>query len=553
MQHGVHAIIAALFAFSFGVPEETSADALPLPASDANFVSAHFSGSANCGACHNGLRDPEGNDVSLERDWRITMMANASRDPLWQAKVASELKRNPQLGAEINAGCTRCHAPMANVEAEAVGRELAIFEDGLINPSHPLFDAAMDGVSCTLCHQIDDNGELGTDDAASGRFAINLDERLAYGPKLLPRVNPMLTETGFTPTHGAHMSGSEVCGTCHDLRTNFVDGDGEPVDTDTVHGGFPEQMAYTEWEHSAYAPGRRFDRSCQDCHMPETDGVKLANRPRWLAPVDNFSRHGFLGANTVMLSMLDANSEELGVTEADFTPAIERSRENLAGAAELGVQRHEIVDGRLKVWLTVHNLSGHKLPTGYPSRRVYLHFTVRDQSGKVIFESGRMNADGSIVGVDADRDPSTFEPHRKFINRKNQVQVYEAVMGNTDGQVTHTLLEASHYLKDNRLPPAGFDKNKVPDEIAVRGVAETDANFNFAWDTIRYAVTLPEGKPGDILEVEVELNYQPLSYAYLQDLFEDAEQPAVARFKRMYENSTLRKETIDRIVFDVVR
>ena len=65
MQHGVHAIIAALFAFSFGVPEETSADALPLPASDANFVSAHFSGSANCGACHNGLRDPEGNDAHL--------------------------------------------------------------------------------------------------------------------------------------------------------------------------------------------------------------------------------------------------------------------------------------------------------------------------------------------------------------------------------------------------------------------------------------------------------------------------------------------------------
>ena len=362
----------------------------------------------------------------------------------------------------------------------------------------------------------------------------------------------MRNETGFTPTHGPHMSGSEVCGTCHDLKTPFMDGDGVVV-PQTDHAGFPEQTAYTEWLNSAYAPGRKFDKSCQDCHMPETDGVKLANRPRWLTPEDDFSRHGFLGANTVMLDLIDANSEELGATDADFTAAIEGSRTHLAGAAELSIRRRRIVDGRLKASVAVHNLTGHKLPTGYPSRRVYLHFVVKDGAGKIVFESGRMRADGSIVGVDGDHDPDSFERHFDFIYRPNQVQVCEAVMGNTDGQVAHTLLEASDYLKDNRLLPAGFNKTKVPGEIAVHGHAETDANFNYAWDTVRYSVKLPEGNPGDVFSVEAALRSQPLSHAQLIDLFPDEDEPAVARFRRMYEAGTLRAETIASTRFSVVR
>jgi len=547
-----HLVSAALGVACMLFPPGSFAQLPPLPPSDANFESAHFSGSANCGVCHNGLIDATGLDVSLEQAWKTTMMANSARDPLWQAKVASELRRNPQLAPAINAACTRCHAPMASVEAEADGVELALFKGRLLDAAHPDYDAAMDGVSCTLCHQTEDDGQLGTEAGASGGFSINLAERVAYGPKVLPRIDPMRNDTGFTPMHGPHMSGSEVCGSCHDLKTPFVDGEGVVV-PQTDHAGFPEQMVYTEWLNSAYAPGKKFDKSCQDCHMPETDGVKLANRPRWLTAEDDFSRHSFLGANSVMMSIIDANSEELGATDADFTPAIEDSRAHLAGAAELWIRRPRIVDGRLKASIVVHNLSGHKLPTGYPSRRVYLHFVVKDATGELVFESGRMRADGSIVGVDGDNGPGRFEPHFDFIYRPDQVQVYEAVMGNTDGEVTHTLLEAAGYLKDNRLLPAGFNKTKVPEEIAVHGLAETDASFNYAWDTVRYSVKLPEGSPGDVFSVEAELRYQPLSHAYLQDLFRDEDEPAVARFKRMYEAGTLRAETIARTQFSVVR
>jgi hypothetical protein len=53
----------------------------------------------------------------------------------------------------------------------------------------------------------------------------------------------------------------------------------------------------------------------------------------------------------------------------------------------------------------VENLAGHKLPTAYPSRRAWLHVTVRDASGRAVFESGAVRPDGSIVGNDADADP----------------------------------------------------------------------------------------------------------------------------------------------------
>src|ERR1700724_1978085 len=96
----------------------------------------------------------------------------------------------------------------------------------------------------------------------------------------------------------------------------------------------------------------------------------------------------------------------------------------------------------------VENLSGHKLPTAYPSRRVWLHVTVRDRNGKAIFESGALNSDGSIVGNDADADATRFEPHYAEITQPDQVQIYETILGDAIGKPTTGLLTGLRYLKD---------------------------------------------------------------------------------------------------------
>jgi hypothetical protein len=513
------------------------------------FDTAHFSGSGNCAACHDGLVDKDGNDVSIEDEWSPTMMANSSRDPLWQAKFASELRRTPALAHELNSVCTRCHAPMANVEAAASLDDIHFFGDGFSDPTHPYHDAAMDGVSCTLCHQIADDGTLGTPEGSSGNFVVDTSanpvDRPAFGPYVSPRINPMQQASGFTPQYAAHISDSAVCASCHDLATPVIDLDPEPDidgESPTLTGEqFHEQAVYTEWLNSAFADGKDEAQSCQQCHMARADGVKISNRPRTLDPRNGFARHGFYGGNTLVLDILANNRDALGVGEGDFAASIEATRETLRSAAEIGIEDMVLNGNELSVRVRVTNHTGHKLPTSYPSRRAYLHFTVTDETGTVLFESGRLNPDGSIVGVDSDAG-NGYEPHYEEITRPDQVQVYEPIMADLNGNQTYTLLHAASYLKDNRIPPRGFDKAQVPDAVAVVGKAAVDPDFGAGGDLVNYRVRL--GDFSGSLSVSVSLNYQTLAYGFLQDLRKDAADPAVERFLDMYEASAIRAETI---------
>jgi hypothetical protein len=166
---------------------------------------------------------------------------------------------------------------------------------------------------------------------------------------------------------------------------------------------------------------------------------------------------------------------------------------------------------------------------------------VRDDAGNVIFESGRTRSDGSIVGVDADADPDRFEPHYDEVTRADQVQVYEPIMVDTDNRVNYTLLRAASYVKDNRITPAGFDKNLVPADIRVAGAAQADANFNDGSDIITYRIDV--GAAGRV-SFEAELKYQTLGYAFVNDLLRDIDNPEVARFAELYDNARIRSETI---------
>lgn len=173
---------------AFSISTRKSIDNFFLPetsSGDPGFFSTYFQGDVACARCHNNLVDARGNDVAIQQDWSATMMANASRDPLWKAKVRSELNRNPQLASVINDKCTRCHAPMANFEAQKENVRLTqtVFDEGqygLLNALHPKHDAAMSGVSCTLCHQIQSTDNLGKLSGFSGGYTIG-DNLFLYG------------------------------------------------------------------------------------------------------------------------------------------------------------------------------------------------------------------------------------------------------------------------------------------------------------------------------------------------------------------------------------
>jgi hypothetical protein len=520
-----------------------------------SFVSSNFVGSDLCAECHDLLTDVDGNDMSILNHWRSTMMANAAKDPFWQAKVSSEVARNPALQQVIESKCATCHMPMAWTEAGVLDQQRAILEYGFLRHTTKLHDAAMDGVSCSLCHQIKDYG-LGTKKSFSGKFALDTDtdapERKIYGPFKNPVQKPMRTSIGYTPVYGQHTNDSALCGTCHTLFTPYVDAAGNVV------GEFPEQTPYLEWKHSAYgvSANKRYDigenttsgRICQECHMPHSKagGVKIA---KWAPPEvkakDHFSQHHFVGGNVFMMNVLQDNSVDLQLTASTdkFDDTKNRTLRQLQGAsAELSLVDARRQGNALVVTVQVESGVGHKFPTGFPSRNLWLHLTVVDANGRIVFESGKPQPDGRITGNNADEENLSFEPHYDVITSSDQVQIYEAVMGNTDGEVTHTLLRTARYLKDNRLLPRGFDKNTAGAEIDVYGKAKGDVNFLGGRDQVTYKVALAD-QTGPLI-VRAALLYNSISYHFMQDLQEDGQLSLVERFNRYYEKADKTPVTI---------
>jgi len=506
------------------------------------FTTSHFSGSGNCSSCHDGLTDTSGDDVSIVKDWGASMMANATKDPFWKAKVETELKRNPHLSDLINDKCTKCHAPMANYEITKVapaGQVTLFGPGGLLDSDNTLHNAAMNGVSCTVCHQITDDATIGTLDGFSGNYNIN-NTKTIYGQFSNINTQRMQNSTGYTPTFSTHVSDSAMCATCHNLKTPYVDASGVVL-TSTTESEFPEQMPYTEWENSIFDDAGSDPQSCQDCHMPKTTST-ISTPPPNSSARSGFAKHHLVGANTAMLTLLKNNAVQLDVNNSsNMDLSISRARAMLQSSVDISIASASIINGVLQANINLTNNSGHKTPSGYPSRRMWLNFKVTDSNSNIVFESGRMNTDGSIVGADNDNDPSVFEPHYDLITSADQVQIYEPVMGNSDDEVTFTLLRSAQYLKDNRLTPQGFNKFAVPDDVAVRGQAINDANFNQGSDSITYR--LPITVSGE-LTISVSLNYQTIAYGFLQDLYQDDQLEQVRVFKEMYDAQSLKHEQI---------
>ncbi len=123
--------------------------------------------------------------------------------------------------------------------------------------------------------------------------------------------------------------------------------------------------------------------------------------------------------------------------------------EQLKSAATLTIESAAKKGDEIEIVVKVENKAGHKFPTGFPSRRAWIHLKVVDKDGNVVFESGKPN-DGRISGCDSDEGKG-YEQHYDVITRSDEVQVYESVMVDTEGQVICKLLKGARYIKDNRL------------------------------------------------------------------------------------------------------
>jgi hypothetical protein len=473
-----------------------------------------FRTSDRCVACHDGLQTPSGVDVSIGIDWRATMMANSSRDPYWRASVRREVMDHAESQAVIEDACTVCHMPITRYNAIVRGEHGRAFAHFPFWQDEKEGREAADGVSCSVCHQIS-RERLGTPESFNGGFVVQApadpDARPEYGPFAIEQGHLTIMRSsseGYRPTQSDHIRRSELCATCHTLITQALGPGGKPI------GRLPEQVPYQEWLHSDF----RATETCQGCHMPRV------NEPAPITRVfgtlrEGTSRHSFVAGNFFMLRMLNQfrDAQEVAALPEQLSAAADLTLRYLASqAARVAVDALTIEHGTLRAGVVVENLGGHKLPTAYPSRRAWLHVAVRDGAGRIVFESGVVNADGSVQGNDNDADRAKFEPHYTSISRPDQVQIYESIIGDVNDAVTTGLLTGVKYLKDNRLLPRGFDKATAEPDIAVHGAAGADADFVGGSDRVDYLVDVANAQGP--FTIDVELLYQPIGFRWAGNL-----------------------------------
>ncbi|MBL7953053.1 MAG: T9SS type A sorting domain-containing protein [Flavobacteriales bacterium] len=477
--------------------------------------SNYFWTSGRCAGCHGrdllgeaSIDPANGRDVNVVNDWRSTLMANSARDPFFRAKLDHEALVNPAHSEALSNKCLSCHAPLAMHEERMAGR--------------PPFTAAMldtsvlagDGVSCLACHMQSpiDAGHFFSGD-------LHFDSAHVYGPYADDQIDPNIMQSfvGFTPGFGDHMVNSEVCAGCHTLITQTVDLQGN-----TTGDEFVEQATYHEWKNSVYSAN---DVHCNTCHMPRVEGpVILAAEYAFLPGQTPFGLHHLAGANVHMLEIMKANREALHIpaTEEQFDSTIARTKAML-------MQRTMDVDldpmGRtadtafFDVRLT--NRAGHRFPSGYPSRRAFVRLVVRNADGDTVFASGLVDDTFEVLGHD-----TPYEPHHDVIRREEDVQIYELVMGDVNGDPTTVLERAKTPLKDDRLVPLGFTTTHASyDTMRIAGVALNDIDFNHdafgaegsGTDVVHYHVPV-SGVNGALLAT-AQVYYQPIPPAWNAAMF----------------------------------
>lgn len=493
----------------------------------------YFTASGECGYCHgpdvSGTTnvDADGNDVNPTSRWRSSMMANSARDPYFRAKVEHETLLHPEHSLDLQTKCTSCHSPAGHFNALFQGAEHFTLDD-MENDQ-----IAYDGVNCSGCHQLS-NDSLGM--LFSGNIKYDT-LNLIYGPIENPISSVMTAATGFDAVYGAHIGKSEACASCHTLITESVDLSGTPTGDH-----FVEQATYHEWLNSVYSSDSE-GVECQGCHFPQIDdGVKIATPYAGYPARSPIGLHNMVGGNSFILTMLRDYGDQLEVTatEAQFDSTIARTLRKLQNEtldAELEFLGASQDSARFELTLT--NKAGHKFPSGFPSRRAYVEMIVVTQDGDTILNSGRMNSDFTLADLD-----SPYEPHYQMINQSDQVQVYEQIMADVNGNTTTVLQHAVENIKDNRLVPKGFSvTHSAYDTVAIRGAALLDPDFNYypdgqegsGTDRLAFHVAL-DGYDGPV-NARARVRYQSLAPEFVTDIFEVEENTRIDAFETMFENA----------------
>jgi len=228
------------------------------------------------------------------------------------------------------------------------------------------------------------------------------------------------------------------------------------------------------------------------------------------APVRDQHVHEFAGGSVWMPIVLDQLFPDLNRSAA-FQAASDAAAEKLESAAAVSIQTPtEAPSGSpLDFIVRVENLTGHKLPTGYPEgRRMWLEIEVKDEADNVLLHSGRYDDPTGILIED------------------EQQRRYEVVLA-SGGVVSFHFALQDEIVSDGRIPPRGF-RPKPDTQPVGRDYPEVQTGILAHWDEAPYSVEIPSDATGTVT-ITATLWYQSISRDYVYALNSYSQAPAVQR------------------------
>jgi len=318
----------------------------------------------------------------------------------------------------------------------------------------------------------------------------------------------------------------------------------------------------------------------QDDTYPATDHLAPMDQIRARFRDKGFVRHQLQGLNIFLLEMFNQfmtpdtskppnfSNDILGVRKSDFMSTLNNDLQNsilnFVQAAQhetalIDVSRPQVENQKLCAEVTVTNKTGHRFPSGVGFRRAFIEFDVVDNSvtdpetgqAKVVWSSGRTNHEGFIVDnegkpleteyVGTSRNmKGPFQPHfygkTHPITSSKEVQIYEELIRDSDGNLTTSFIRRDKIVKENRMLPKGWSKDgPSPSSLTgeflhstfPEGDAANDPSYTNGTGTsmVRYEVPLaqlPSGVDPSKLTVKATLYYQSIPPYYLMQRFEQA-------------------------------
>ena len=460
-----------------------------LPGMQPEEAGIEFAKVEQCRMCHsqtvNGPADPV-------LSWQGGMMSQAARDPIFLATMTIA---NQDVGG-AGEFCLRCHTPRGWLEGRSTPAD-----------GSRLNREDLHGVSCDVCHRF-------IDPLSTEAKELVKDAPPSYGNAMMV-ADPENTVRGpYGNGKGAmphrvmksdfHASG-HLCGTCHDISNPLLAKD---VKTDPVYSFGHIERTYSEWVLSDYAKQGR-EGSCQSCHYPSAEGGGQASRYGKLHR-DHFVYHGPPGGSTWVQDAIVDLWPTTDVNKKALQLGKQRCEALLKTAAKLEL---DIVDNKARLRIT--NLTGHKLPTGYPEgRRMWVNVKFLGDWNKVIREIGAYGDKEDTLDGESVKVPTLLD--------SESTTVYEVVPGISEGMAkkfNKTPGPSFHFVlndvitKDNRIPPKGFDNERFAEHLC-EPVGKSYADRQH-WDDLEFAV--PQGTK----KVQVRLMYQSMSWEYLKFLVEE--------------------------------